>query len=553
VQWQIDEPRVKYTHYVSEHGLPGNCFEHIVIDGRGHPWVAGCRSGISYFDGSHWHTLEEAMGKKPPLTLSTDTNGAVWVGGSSGVGNFHWDGARPMWRPFDLSDAPLPLTEIRAIAVESQRHLWLGTMWGLYGYSFQAQSWQRYTRHDGLPDNVVSCLQIAPDGSLWVGTVRGVAVLLDGELSMLQGIDGLVESIAFDRAGDAIWIVAEQRLWRSLDGEWNRFSDDIVPVEIGPAEVVVANEMGHVWVGFDSGLVQPKAGMRVLSAAQHSELLVSAVRSIAADLPGRLWAGTVNELWVYESDRWRCCRPGNEIEFPLEGITGIVASSRDDVWVGSWLSSDRGGLRRFVEVTEVPLLNEVLGSIDALTLDEQEHLWLASDLYVKCFRFDGQSLKTVTQIASPDVFAQVLLVDARGALWLGSPSGLYQHVDNEWVEYLTDVEVNALLQDDETLWIGTAEGLWYVRNDRNIKQHEVTESLPSQEITSLAEARTGGLWVGTMEGLALVENQEVSVWRAKDSGLTCDRVLALALVNDDLWIGTSNGVSHFSPAKEGAS
>ncbi len=547
VRWQLDGPRVKYSHYASEHGLPGNAFERIAVDGKGYPWVGGHRVGLSYFDGMHWQILDNRiLPSSDILCLDVDTEGYVWAGTAAGLGHLDWSGKQAWWHSFDLSTSPLPSPEIHALAVDRARGLWLGTMWGLYGYSFEADAWQHLTQRDGLPDNVISCLRFAPDGALWVGTVRGASILREGQMQPVPGISGAVRAIAFEPDTGTAWLVAGEHLWHGCDGAWMPIAEALLPIQPGRAEVVAVGGAGRVWAGFQTGLVQSVPEMwRALSAPQPGEMLASGIHALALDAQDHVWAGSAAGLWIYDHGAWRCCRPDNEIEFSLESITQIVASPKGEVWVGSWSSSEYGGLRRFVGTIEFPIRVDTPASIDALTADAQGNLWAASGEDV--WHFDGETWQIVTALPASGMVAQVLFVTEGGVLWLGTQAGLYRYADGVWSEWLSEIEVNALAQTaDGVLWVGTSEGLWQLHNESAINLWEQSAALPSQEIMALATAPEGGLWIGTMAGLALFDGEALAIWNTGNSGLTHNHILALAAARQGVWIGTGNGVSWFN-------
>ncbi|MBO4455142.1 MAG: response regulator [Bacteroidales bacterium] len=76
-----------------------------------------------------------------------------------------------------LSDR-LSNSRINAITQDRQGHIWFATFRGLD--KFDGQTYHQYFCTDdasGLPDNQISAILAASDGSLWVSTVGGVAVL----------------------------------------------------------------------------------------------------------------------------------------------------------------------------------------------------------------------------------------------------------------------------------------------------------------------------------------------------------------------------------------
>jgi ligand-binding sensor domain-containing protein/signal transduction histidine kinase len=111
-----------------------------------------------------------------------------------------------------------------------------------------------------------------------------------------------------------------------------------------------------------------------------------------------------------------------------------------------------------------------------------------------------------------DPIVTALLIDRRGALWIGTAlGGLFRrdpdgsiHAYNT-MEGLRDVSVMALMEDGKgRLWVGTRTGL--VRMDDTstpTRVYGLKDGLPSERVESLLEASDGKLWIGTSDGLAL--------------------------------------------------
>ncbi len=544
VRWRWEGEALFYTRYASEHGLPGARLDCIALDGRGRPWVGGRAVGLSYLDGARWRALtaEQGLPSADVLCLTAAPDGALWVGTANGVGRVSLQGDAPRWQPFDLSGAGLPADEVQALAVGPDGALWLGACWGLYRHAPDESGWRRYTVADGLVDNGVSQLFLDPDGQLWAGTVGGLCVF-DGErFAPVAQVRDAVWRMAVEPESGVLWVVAAGQVWRGSEGEWAIVAASPSWGEKAQGRAVAVNERGQVWLGFDNGLVQHAPEYQVLAMPLDTELLDDGVSALALDGQGRVWAGTASGLWVFGGRAWRRLRPGNELGAPLARVEQIAVSPTGEVWVGSWLESETGGLRCFTAGVETSIARvNTPRCVEALTFDADGRLWAAAQglLWV----FDGAEWSQAAAHPEPGALAQALLVDAAGRLWCGSTAGLDCYADGTWSARIIEDEVSALAEDATgRLWVGASRGLQCVEGG----QAQVVD-LPIGEVFALALSPTGELWIGTSGGLARLRDGELDVWRVEDSGLTDGR--ARALVVDDcgmVWVGTGNGVSCFA-------
>jgi ligand-binding sensor domain-containing protein len=117
----------------------------------------------------------------------------------------------------------LPPVAIRALAPDGRGGLWVATDGGGVAFRPPDGPWRRTTSLDGLLDDRVRSLAVAPDGAAWLGFRRGLQ-RLDPEGGSLRtwigaagGVPGDVTGLAFDHAG-ALWLATGGALARMAPG-----------------------------------------------------------------------------------------------------------------------------------------------------------------------------------------------------------------------------------------------------------------------------------------------------------------------------------------------
>jgi ligand-binding sensor domain-containing protein len=134
----------------------------------------------------------------------------------------------PIWATFNSENSDLPNDTVQALALDPDGSLWVGTLGGLA--RFKDGRWQTYSKantNGGLPDDPVLTLVLGPDGSLWAGTAGGLARFKDGRWQTYSkantngGLpDDHVKALALSPDG-SLWAGTNGGLAR-LDNDGNR-------------------------------------------------------------------------------------------------------------------------------------------------------------------------------------------------------------------------------------------------------------------------------------------------------------------------------------------
>ena len=193
--------------FTTKNGYDMAQVSHIAIAGDGSLWFA-TQQGAWLYDASS-ETLYPVQGDLPDSQVhdvAAGPNGSIWFLTPKGVVRF--DNSR--WLPVNFPDQEY----ITCLAVAANGDLWLGTR-GHGAYRLSAEIWgqfsttqadtvtlnpdgsayyqsgtdllplngkflQHYRQVDGLPDDTVNALAIAPDGAVWAGTDKGAGRFQEG-------------------------------------------------------------------------------------------------------------------------------------------------------------------------------------------------------------------------------------------------------------------------------------------------------------------------------------------------------------------------------------
>lgn len=148
------------------------------------------------------------------------------------------------------------------------------------------------------------------------------------------------------------------------------------------------------------------------------------------------------------------------------------------------------------------------------------------------------------------------ILERDGVLWLGTANGLgsYTTKTNEIKHFprvfdQTDFndDINVLtFENDQTLWVGSAKGLFRFNTQTQIidSTGTVLDSLYIGAIAILED----DIWIGTKEGLIQYTNENKIKWYRTFDGLSNDNILGLEFdSNGNLWCITPNGLNVYNP------
>jgi hypothetical protein len=115
-----------------------------------------------------WKPVEQKWSRNRKDVL-TDPSGNLWIATRMGLYREGPDGERHLFRENELTSG-----QVNALALAPDGKLWVGCWGGLDAY-MNGTRVAHFTGKEGLPNYKINALAVGPDATLWVGTDMGVA------------------------------------------------------------------------------------------------------------------------------------------------------------------------------------------------------------------------------------------------------------------------------------------------------------------------------------------------------------------------------------------
>jgi signal transduction histidine kinase/ligand-binding sensor domain-containing protein len=265
-----------WSGVTSKAGWTGGQATCLAADRQGNVWIGTRSHGLYQWQSGHFSVLGplEGLASQHIRGLLPASSGDLWIGmdGSPSVQRLH-DGA------FIAVDLPDTTEDVRAMAEDSSRRIWLGMRDGLL-LRVDGTNVTDETPGNASPPSAIRCLEATPDGTLWIGYAgTGIGRLRNGRyarVGMSQGLlDGHVSQMAADDRG-SLWIAGNRgifQVWRpELEAAMDRGTARVRSIIYGRDEGLSSLQANY---GYTPGATRSRDGrilfaMRTGLAVVHS-------------------------------------------------------------------------------------------------------------------------------------------------------------------------------------------------------------------------------------------------------------------------------------------
>jgi hypothetical protein len=273
---------------------------------------------------------------------------------------------------------------------------------------------------------------------------------------------------------------------------------------------------GQVWAGTERGVACFEAGDWRAYNTINSGLIDDMVRAVAVDGNGRVWAGTDHGVSVLDGDQWHHYNSENSglLDNHILCITPMPTSTPVSDHPGPiWFGTERG----------------------ASYLDGGE--WLSY---------------TPENSGLPGSRVLSIVVDTQGRAWFGTWGGLAVFDGQGWTPYTThnspltyDTVASLVIDREGRLWCGTLDGV-SVFDGQKWQTHSILSmALRFNTATALALDQLGQIWVGAdlpvgpIGAAAMFDGQQWHDYSAYFSGFRHAPLRAIAVDPENrIWFGT---------------
>jgi len=536
---------VGFKHIDNEDGLSGNSVLTIHQDYEGFMWF-GTRYGLNKYDGyeivnyynipNNTNTINSNHVNK----IFEDSNNNLWVLTNNGICKY--DRLNDVFIRVEITDDSSFLTNNIWVDMleDKQDNMYLLNP----DYFVKLKSSKtnvagfEIIKHVNFIDNRAKCMYINKNGTLWIGTKKGVFIFDNDKLTKydlklkninVNDIYPLKNGIlAFATENSGLVLLNEINETTKVYQYNKNNNNSLINNRV---RSVFQSENGNIWIGTREGLsifnqITGKFQNFIHKSINSKSISDNSIKTIYGDNQGGIWLGT----YAGGVDYYH--KQNSKFEHVKKDFTKQNTISSDkvsylfkDKQSILWLGTEGRGLNRIDEEngTIVPYSNYTgyYGAID--------------------------NIKSITEGDYP-------------YLWIGTNGGLsrFNRKTGEFKNYfhnpldsnsISHNQIHSVIYDSGTLWIGTNGGglnKYNINNNKfySYKKVDNTNGIISNNINHLLKEKKGGIWLGTESGIDFLLSDGESFKRTAEfikfqEKLPANKVIVLFIDNHNyLWIGT---------------
>lgn len=551
---------VHFRKWTAADGLAATTVNRVLRRRGGGIWVVTEGGLVKYHKGVFTPVLFRGQPFRPirGSAVDLDGDGALWALGMDGLYRTGGDGMERV--------ADVPSGQGRGLACRAATRSVFAVVGGQVWERRKDTTWVHYTTEDGLPADGIETLAVDGEGRLWVVGRRLLRYQDPGEAAFRDASPWLpappFASCTINRETDgSVGIPTNSGLLR-LKGDDHEVIDQAAGLPCKWTVSSLLDREGSLWVVGPTLFRQLGRGYARTFTVEDG-LPSDLVWHVFRDRSGRLFAGTSEGLALLGERGWSRV-PGTE----GLSVTSLVQGDSGALLIGSTNAPLRTLETRGGAATETFLRGlraEGLAHPErsqSVACGRDGVIWVADpsrgvfriDSRQRTFRLDYGP----AQAGVPDFIPWHLVEDGEGRIWGATSAGLIIHDDSGWHRFgrAHGLKVDPLngvaLARDGTAWVlyreprGVSRVAYAGGSIRVLESLDTTNRLGSNVAYAGAVDAEGRLWLGSDRGMESVLGA-ASSHLDRGGGLAgddCSQNAILVDGNQDVWVGTTTGLSH---------
>ena len=344
------------------------------------------------------------------------------------------------------------------------------------------------------------------------------------------------------------------RMTQYAHSAW-RVQDGVID---GEPTAIAQTSDGYIWIGTENGLLRFDGVRFVPWATKDGQRFSKSVFSLLAAPDGSLWIGTGSGIAEIKDDALKALTNSSR-------VNAIIRDKDGTIWYTRSRVHDNGGPLCKVAGNDVQCYDKSEGVpfsyAEPLLEDALGNLWIGSSTALLRWKTGfGTSLSPKLAKSNEGLRGvAALALGPNGSLWVGlgrkgAGLGLQRFDNGRWTSFRTanfdgdKISVASLYRDTEnTLWVGTDnQGIYRIRGDE-VDHFTSADGLSDDTVNAFLEDREGNMWMLTTRGVESFRNLKVISITAHE-GLSFPVPGPLLAARDGtVWIGNDGAVDKVWP------
>ncbi|WP_455667972.1 hybrid sensor histidine kinase/response regulator transcription factor [Phocaeicola sp.] len=449
----------------------------------------------------------------------------------------------------DNNPNSIPNNEVRALCIDKNQNVWVGTDKGLALFNPQTEKFITFKHMDGnehsLLSNQVLDIKQMRDGTLWIGTnMGGISILNLQENTFITP-----ENITFSN----ITVTSDNH---GLSGP--------------NARSIIQDSFGNIWIGNYRGGIdfisyaQPIFSTIPYTTEKQGKINNKQVWGLWAESNHQIWLGGEGELGVYQKGQKIKTFTLHEGQLhPQTHINVIYQDRKQRLWLGTYKNGVLLYTPKDGKITRIGDKESDFLDICYFYEDTDGKIWLGTQTGI--YSSNGKDLIYEKELNDqlPDIMVHGILRDKNGKLWVGTFGKgvvVFDTNNKQILNFTTENgfpsnAVNHMMTDSrQHIWVATREGIAVFKDTSRPEKFEIfgaNEGLENTQVRAIQEDHDGHIWISTNGGISRLDENAKKFYNYNhhDGVPMGDFMDGSTCISPDgiLYFGSQNGACYFNP------